>query len=329
MSNAQQCSQACPPTNVNDASTTKCFQCEKLVHLPCIGISLKITDISSPNIRIFCQKCVIEPATDLNASVQTTPKATKTTIKQIVQEMKIMRELIEANGTKLDSIDKKADDIVNRTESLATIATKPSFQPKSQMLNSTPKPLKSTSQPKKSAPTPSFANVLRKNAQHQSAKRQRTEENVRAKFNGDKPKAKIGTKQIAGPSGLSVVAKPKRPEKPSFTKAIWVSRLNPETTTEQIAEYIVKNTSITDKAKFNVHKLVKKDRELSTLKFVSFKIEANQEEFDVLSEPDIWPEDVMVREFLKDRTLGDFFPPLKRKDRSLSVELMEDETSTY
>ena len=47
--------------------------------------------------------------------------------------------------------------------------------------------------------------------------------------------AKVDTRQSAG---LSVVAKPKRPENPSFSKAIWISRLNPNETSENIAEYI-------------------------------------------------------------------------------------------
>ena len=320
MSNIRLCSRDdCPRSNVSIDTTAKCSQCKHIVHLLCIGINVKFAEINSPNIKILCQKCVTAtepqmPTAELNASFgkTSTPKSEKTTIRAIMGEVKMLRDLIEANGTKLDTIDKKADVIVNRTESMTEIASKPSTQMQTQHTDfRTPRTMISG---KKQIATPknTFANALKSNGLP-SAKRQRTEKPPQMKFTETKPTAKVGTRQSAG---LSVVAKPKRPEKPSFSKAIWISRLTPTETTENITEYIVSNTSVTDKSKFTVHKLVKKDRELSTLRFVSFKIEVNQDEFDVLIKEDIWPEEVMVREFLKTKTLGDHFPALIGKVNS-------------
>lgn len=86
----------------------------------------------------------------------------------------------------------------------------------------------------------------------------------------DAPKPKISTKSVF--TGLSVVAKQKRIEKPTFKMAVWVSRLLPGTTNDDMANYIVSNKIIAERSKFNVHKLIKKDQDESTLKFVSFKV---------------------------------------------------------
>lgn len=163
-----------------------------------------------------------------------------------------------------------------------------------------------------------------------SLKRQRTASPIRQKLN--LPTAKMGTKSNV--SGLSVVAKrePKRDEKPKFEKAIWVSRLSPNTTEDEVIEFITSNTPVTDKTKISVHKLVKKDADISSLKFVSFKVELNGNDFDVLNDPEVWPENIMVREFMQapKTTFGDFFPRLDASNKSqsnvLEVERMQTQT---
>lgn len=301
----------CPPSNIKPETNTKCASCKQIVHLPCIGITAKLSQIDSPNIRIFCNKCITElsndysqPA-DLNSSVnasKATPKAEKLTIRQIMNEVNMLRGVVETNGKKLDAISGKTDCILKTTKH----SEKNSTAPKSinEIFSNSPKQYKQMSYTPKS----SYAATLRQTAPKNSAKRKRFEEKESTqKF--DIPKPKIGTK--TDNSSLSVVPKPKIAAKPKYTKAIWVSRLNPQTTTDEIANYIVSNTAVTDKTKFNVHKLVKKDRDLTTLKFVSFKLELCEDEFNVLVDPDAWPEEVMVREFLQNITLGDYFPSLE------------------
>lgn len=308
----------CKPANVKPELTTKCSNCEAIVHLPCIGIeSLTVSQLSLPNIKILCNKCVKNDTTNTTVSVnmessftKATPKNEKLTIKAIMNEVIMLRNVVETNSKKLDTIDKKTDTICTNTlVDMSTI-------PKQQQTINTPKTSKQTNV---HTPQTSFANIIRNNLPPKSAKRRRTENSPKTvKYNAPKPKT--GTKTAF--SGLSVVAKPKRIEKPTFAKAVWVSRLNPETTNEEIIDYIEKNTPVNDK--FNVHKLVKKDRDVSTLKFVSFKVEVNEHDFEILMNPDVWPEDVMVREFLKNPTLGDFFPDLNaQKNRKLSTETID------
>lgn len=89
-----------------------------------------------------------------------------------------------------------------------------------------------------------------------SPKRPRIEspKNQKSKF----PQPKMGTKINA--NGLSVVPTPNisRVSKPNFGKALRVSRLNPTTTNDEVIDYITSNTSVTNKERISVHKLVKK-----------------------------------------------------------------------
>lgn len=177
--------------------------------------------------------------------------------------------------------------------------------------------------PKISSPAWNYVSGYRKRAAEKAAaagtpqtgKRRRPDSTPNEKQNYPQPK--IGTKSNVG--GLSVVAKRelKQDDKPKFEKAIWISRLSPSVTEAEIVEFIASNTTVTDKAKMNVRKLVKKDADLSTLNFVSFKVEVNANDFNVLIEPDVWPTNVMVREFMQSApkiTLKDHFPGLNDTD---------------
>lgn len=144
-------------------------------------------------------------------------------------------------------------------------------------------------------------------------KRRRTDSTSRTKQQFPEPK--MGTKTNA--NGLSVVPKPDRNREsgPKFEKALWVSRLSTQTTNDDVIAYITSNTSVTDSSRINVHKLVKKDVDVTTLQFVSFKVEMNAEDLDVLNDSNLWPQYVQVREFLQTpkNVLGNYFPALSKQ----------------
>lgn len=75
--------------------------------------------------------------------------------------------------------------------------------------------------------------------------------------------------------------------------------MHPETAVEDMDNYIVENMPLTEKSKFKCSKLVKKDKALSTLSFVSFKIDCHSEDFDILSDPEYWPTGKPMREFIE------------------------------
>lgn len=114
-----------------------------------------------------------------------------------------------------------------------------------------------------------------------------------------------------------VVPKPNnnRDNKPKFEKPLWVSRMDPATSNDDVVAYITSNTSVTDKEQISVHKFVKKDVDLSTLKFISFKVEMNADDLKLLNDENLWPEKVQVREFMQTpkNVLGNYFPPLNEQ----------------
>lgn len=134
-----------------------------------------------------------------------------------------------------------------------------------------------------------------------------TNERPKQKF----PEPKVGTKSNV--NGLTIVPKKTRVhDKPVFAKALYVSGFAPATSNEEIANYIVENTPVADMTKFKVHKMVAKNADESKLKFVSFKVELNVDELDILDNVELWPQGVRVREFtvLPKNELSNYFPSL-------------------
>lgn len=161
-----------------------------------------------------------------------------------------------------------------------------------------------TSNTQTNAPAMKYVNEFRSRALARgsntptSSKRKRDESSHRVNRENVKfPTPKVGTKTNVG--GLSVVPKRdrKNEDKIQFPKALCVSRLNPTTEEDNVIEYITSNTPVTDKSKMKVHKMVKKGADLSVMNYVSFKVELNESDFDILKDESHWPEHVTVREF--------------------------------
>lgn len=132
--------------------------------------------------------------------------------------------------------------------------------------------------------------------------------------------------------GLVAVPKPNlNRDKTKFEKALFVTRLSPTTTIDDVIGYITTQTPVTDKERINVHKLVKKDADLSKMQYISFKVELNADDLEVLLDHNLWPDDMGVREFSEkpSKVLGDFFPTLrhekekKRTDDENGANLMD------
>lgn len=330
----------CPPINISGPKI-KCCKCNSICYLKCYGFeagekigeheTVKLAAQDGYVMHSFLSCMAFACCTDtltaeeqkkalkMPASNRATSKARKTEFESISSELNVIKRMITSIHA---STDKNTADIAEikamSTNTDANVKKVTELQQKKVVsrnisLSNASKTSFSHGQ------STSFANVIQ-NETPKSAKRLRTNDiPITQKF--EAPKPKMGTKSTV--TRLNVVAKPTRIEKPVFKKAIWVSGFNPATTTEEIVEYIVTETPVNDKLKFNVHKLVKKDKDLSTMKYVSFKIEVNEEEFDILCNPELWPENVLVREFLLNKTLGDFFPSITQNNVSNSTERMD------
>lgn len=316
----------CPPANVKADTTVKCYNCNHEIHLPCIGIAVNASKIASPNIRFMCDQCIHNCQTsndnnELETSVTATPKGERVTIRAIMTEVSQLRSIIENTQEKVKSIDDKTTTIAKSTDVLANRVLRPPLQ--QPIGNNTPSvttPVRNRQQNSR----PSFADVARFNPNGTSStlKRKNSIDNGNASKlqKIDVPKPTMGTKASSKLSVVKQIAKPTPIQKPTFNRAIWVSGFEPSMEPSEIANYIVTETPVADTSKFNVVKLVKKDTDLNTLKYVSFKIEVNEDEYAILNDRDVWPEGVPMRPFVEKKKLGDFFPLMNTKPTSGEME---------
>lgn len=319
----------CPQDNVKGPKVN-CLKCNTCCYLLCFGFERgptiekneTVKKIVDGNVVVMFPSCIAfvccgnEVSSEEIRGKLKLPKVRDSSSKgrasnvsndAMANEMKSIKEL-------LTSIKKATDTNTAEIAEIKSLSTKTEANvKKATELNA----MNCASPAPRRSPAMSYVQAFKERAATKSSlsvtpgKRQRSDSPPRQRMT--LPPPKVGKKMNI--AGLSVVPKRERKidEKPKFEKAIWLSRLSPNTTEEEIIDFITANTPVTDKTKMNVHKLVKKDADLSLLNFVSFKVELNVTDFDVLNDPEVWPEHVMVREFMQASkiTLGDhLFPAL-------------------
>lgn len=317
----------CETVNVSGPKVN-CLKCKNQCYLQCFGFEKGPTIDSNDTVKkvladgtvvvmfmacmafVCCDKTV--SATDVRAglkmpSKRDTSKAKSTSNDTIAKEMKAMKELLLTIKTATD---------MNSTDIAAMKSLSQKTEENVQKLAD--ESAQTPNRNRTAAPGLSYVQAFRARgaalANSSPALKRKRNDSEREKVQYPTPKS--GTKTNV--NGLSTVPKPMRTidAKPKFEKALWVSRFKPDVSNEEVANYITTSTPINDKERIAVHKLVKKDADLSTLKFVSFKIEMSAEDLDILNDSSLWPEDVLVREFVMvpKNTLGSHFPHLNAKE---------------
>lgn len=122
----------------------------------------------------------------------------------------------------------------------------------------------------------------------------------------------------------------------TLSKSVWVSGFHPDTTIEELEQHIVAHTAIKEVLKFKCTKLIKKDQDITKMSFVSFKIDVSPDDFETLASPDIWPQRIKVREFIRmsppKPTLGEFLSSSKSNpttpERNSKVQKTSDLNAT-
>lgn len=344
----------CPPAYVSGPKA-QCFACKNQCFLACFGFSSTqatayklgeeqpFTPMS--NIQFIYTGCLAQPMplsqSALNDSLSLgTPKVEKTTIKAIALEVAKLQEQFasfqqtssQMNG-KLDSIELKTNDIKSTTQAVLEISKK-SNDAEQPVLFGSPSLATRAFRPPLMKKTPSYASVTKENgndrqfATPSAGKRRRFDT---PKMTNKKPKVptpKMGTGANVTRLVAVTKAEPKKIDsKPKFEKSVWVSRLARSVTEGDIRDHIATNTSAT--SNFTVRKLIKKDSDVSTLTYISFKID-----FDILNDPAVWPKGLLVREFFENKpaTLGDFLSAnlnakqINKSLETMNVDLISDES---
>lgn len=96
------------------------------------------------------------------------------------------------------------------------------------------------------------------------------------------------------------------------TKTIFVSRLSPETTVDDILKFLVESKVISNPTEVKCFRLVPKDKDVSELSFVSFKLTVPTELYDTVMNSNLWPGRVALREFIEN-------PPRQRNIATLQL----------
>lgn len=78
---------------------------------------------------------------------------------------------------------------------------------------------------------------------------------------------------------------------------IYISRLSPSTTVDNVVEHIKTNVPDLTDADVRCKSLVPKDKKAEDLDFISFKVSVMEKFFEKAVDPGIWPTYVLVREF--------------------------------
>lgn len=150
----------------------------------------------------------------------------------------------------------------------------------------------------------------------------------------DKPKQlpapKLGTR--TSKSNLKIASV--QAQKPKFDKSIHVSRIDKSVSLDMINDYIAQNSQLKPSDDFRCTLLVKKDKDINSLSFISYKIDVNSVHFAELIDVNFWPEGAYIREFIpqerKSQTLADFLPnqPVNEPTHPSKLTKINDVTNT-
>ena len=304
----------CPPINVTGPKVS-CVKCRKVCFLLCHGVDkisngmgrLKTSSglavyVEISNAKFACPTCLSEG----NVIVQTTINASKaSTIENVTNNdlldcMKAGFEELKVQVTENSerSVKNLKKVVLRMTKSL-TDATKTN-----EPLTKLKTPLYSTilkNKMKNSASTTPLSSKRKRNFNDEfdtellliDNRTERTISSVKI------PEPKRGTKETTiGQKPLPFI--PRSPARLNpFQKSVRVAGLHPSVTVEELNEYIMKNTPLSEVAKFRTRLLVKKDQDVSRLSYVSFKVDVSSDDFNVLMNLNYWPNYVTVREFIQ------------------------------
>lgn len=349
----------CPPNNASGPKA-KCMKCGIIVFLFCHGfrkgdndsVKLKMPDGSIMRVPVekiewICQPCR-PPSNESSTANSTKPTAndasTATALnvlkdwiaekhKEIVSRLDEIGPLVEENLFVTKGVDRKLDNnnqneagTMNARKLAKELFGKSNTDVQQTIQNRTPKrPLYSTvlqhTTPVTPNPTASNGSIKRKrNTEIIMVDNTSAEMVKKAKI----PTPKQGTKdiQIGKPiETRSIELKAPNP----LSKSVWVSGFHPETTQEELEDYIVNNTPLNEKTKFKCFRLTRKDQDITKMSFISFKIDVAQADYDNMISPDMWPQRIKVREFIRMAppkvTFGQHLPSLNKSPTERSSKV--------
>lgn len=300
----------CPPKNISSGSI-RCFLCKALSFKLCFGVDDSVYDAMAPmapfvrgaNIQFICPGCLIssDDGKNINCNKPSGSGEALTTsnsddieaIKSKLCKIMINQAIVDTKLNKLQETSELSCGKLSEIHAVSVDMNKVCIDIDTNFKKSDGKRSK-----------PSFSDILRGNngsppIRPQLTKRARVErEDIPGIAQQQRPNHFVGTLDVVIGPAVPLIVERSSPSRRKFDRSLWISRLHPETTTDQILEYVMSKTDCNDKSSFFCKKLVKRDADLSLLQFVSFKVDVNNEHFQCLIDPNVWPKTVRVREFI-------------------------------
>lgn len=322
----------CPAQHTSRDQTTNCHRCKGQIHLLCYGINKSPGEIFvTGNIVILCDECInadfeqpspkrkgstpnlIQRTLDGNLSLSipsiesqskknvTVQLNTQKLIETLSLELKMQTATITALKTSVDSMH---DTIVQQKETVGN-----SIGLNDNYMSTIKKSFSDTHDLIASIKKPTFSHVVKHSLNNRNESGTPTSSRTpRNNTNSNQVK----TPSVAGKSN-HVIGKPLSPNqfrpnqranqrtrptpKKTLEKAIWISRLHRDTTEDEILDYIRDRIGIDTDGQVEIRKLVKKDRDLASYSYISFRVSCSEALFGTLIDVNKWPSTCMLREF--------------------------------
>lgn len=332
-------SDGCPSENSAKDLTWYCMQCKDPIHLICYGVKKPPEEIFIiDNIVIMCDECLANPFAYVSPK-RKQPNMTQRTIDTTNPTMQLAKTTVNVSTppksgsnkpnyqlqTVVESLVKKVEtqtatisklkgsvDSMHQTIAQQNANVEKSLKINTDSMSSINQLIIETPKAVQSAVKQSYAAAVKNSGLHGNV-------TPKSSFrkNGTTPSSSTQVKNPAAGkpaiSGTSVkiIGKQLSPINQNRLnnrmnaeriKAVWVSKLHRDTTEEELETYVkdLVGDSVTDQ--FKVRKLVRKDRELSSYSFISFKITCPERMLQTLLDPSKWPSACQIREFEMDRT---------------------------
>lgn len=297
MEDLRACSRdSCKPKNIISASTVKCFSCSKSSHLPCYGVDKPTIEVFTiKNIVFLCDEClnsgsfVPSPKRKVSVSVTSNHNTPRNLNNLIISDP---IKLPTSDDDRLELLKSSVDLVLSKIDLNSKVLDEINSRMTSKSLKSNP------AMGDAASTSVSYASVVNNNMndmhwQIASHKRPKTVINRNAPSGGVTPRKPTG---IPGKASATI-GKPLSPKAPP-KKSIWISRLHRDTTETDILTYVNDILGvIATKDQISIRKLVKKDREITSYSFVSFRITCTLDFFNTLFNVEKWPSSVVIREF--------------------------------
>lgn len=307
----------CPTAHTSDTNTVDCHVCKKDFHLPCYDIiATKARIFISKHIVFLCDTCIgcpspkRKPAGESKKTTQAEPtikssdriNTSAATLPSAVVSNKRLFDLLNEVSAKIDNNSSTLSQLKDGVDSMHSIVRE----------NNNTHAKVRQQQHTCSATELQPSNSLATNKTVTASEEQRNMD-AETKLALKKRQLTAG-KSIKQGLGAPVEIQPRKPatvQRTPLNKSVYVSRIDPSVTTDNLVEYIKNELPNVNIKHFLPRLLVKKDQNLEELTYVSFRLQCTEALYDAFISPDFWPNHVKIGEFIEKQSdkrakLGEF-----------------------